>query len=190
MQRPTTTEYTYLSCNKNIFDQVVLKDTVNDWLSDYIYISVYGELYSEFELSFKVEYHPVQNEKLTKASPLIEADSVFGDFDDEFGGAFYSYRPWWSMHENKSIVMLADSPLQAVTFYLALDDYPLVYMTDTPDENQWLDSNEMFALQPFDKGYSDAEGYFGTYYVRVRPSYNIADLFVDTPYEYYFRAFS
>ena len=113
----------------------MITDTVNDWLSDYIHISVYGEVYSEYEISFKVEYHPVQNEKLTKASPLTEARSVFGNFDDEFGTAFYSYRPWWSMHENKSIVMLADSPLQAVTFYLALDDYPLVYLADVADKN-------------------------------------------------------
>ena len=190
VKRPTTTSFTYLSCSNDHYDQVVLTDTVNDWLSDYIYISIYGELYSEFELSYKVEYHPVQNEKLTKSIPLNEAESVFGNFDDEFGNAFYSFRPWWSMHENKSIVMLADSPMQAVTFYLALDDYPLVYMADMADKNQWLDSNEMFSLQPSDKGYSDAEGYFGTYYIRVRPSYNIADPLVDTPYSYYFRAFS
>lgn len=50
------------------------------------------------------------------------------------------------MHENKSIVMLADSTLQTVTFYLALDDYPLVYMTDVEGRDQWLDTNEMFTL--------------------------------------------
>ena len=77
----------------------MLTDTVNDWLSDYIYISVFGDLFSEFELSFTVEYHPVQNEKLTKAESLTENRSVFGNFVNEFGSAFYSFRPWWSMHE-------------------------------------------------------------------------------------------
>jgi len=94
------------------------------------------------------------------------------------------------MHENKSIVMLADSPLQSVTFYLALDDYPLVYLTEIEDNNQWIDKDEMFSLKPTDAGFSDAEGYFGTYYIRVRPKYTLADLLVDTPYSYYFRAFS
>lgn len=94
------------------------------------------------------------------------------------------------MHENKTIVLLADSPIQTVTFYLALDDYPLVYLANTEDSNQWIDSNEMFSISPAEKGYSDANGYFGTYYIRVRPAYNIADLLVDTPYEYWFRAFS
>ena len=50
------------------------------------------------------------------------------------------------MHENKTIVLLADSPIQTVTFYLALDDYPLVYLANTEDNNQWIDSNEMFSL--------------------------------------------
>lgn len=107
-----------MSCQKDHFDQVILTDTVNNWLSDYIYISVYGEIYSEFELSFKVEYHPIQNEKLVYAQPLAEKVSAFGSFANEFGDSFYSYRPWWSMHENRSIIMLADSPLQEVTFYL------------------------------------------------------------------------
>lgn len=88
------------------------------------------------------------------------------------------------MHENRSIILLADSPLQEVTFYLQVDDYPLVYNTD------WVDYREMFALHPWDAGYSTAEGHFGSYYVRVRPAYNIADLLVDTPYSYFFRAFS
>lgn len=118
------------------------------------------------------------------AQPLSENISVFNRFTDEFGSAFYSYRPWWSMHENKSIIMLADSPEKSITFYSARDDYPLIYMTN------WIDSNEMFALQPTDAGYGDANGHFGSYYVRVRPSYNIADLLIDDPYSYFFRAFS
>ena len=121
---------------------------------------------------------------MTKAVPLIERYSVQGVFADEFGGAFYSFRPWWSMHENKSMILLADSHLQEVTFYLALDDYPLVYLTS------WFDKNEMFALHPTDPGYSDANGYFGTYYIRVRPSYGLADLLVDAPYMYWFQAFA
>ena len=94
------------------------------------------------------------------------------------------------MHENKSIIMLADSTLQTVSFYLALDDYPLVYMTEVEGRDQWIDTNEMFTLKPQDKGYMDANGFFGTYYIRVRPAYNIADLIVDNPYQYHFRAFS
>ena len=69
----------------------MLTDTVDNWLSDYVYISVFGDLYSEFQLSYTVEYHPVQNEKLTKALPLVEGVSVSDRFEDEFGSAFYSF---------------------------------------------------------------------------------------------------
>ena len=51
------------------------------------------------------------------------------------------------------------------------------------------DTNEMFELKPGDAGYRTAEGYFGTYYVRVRPDYDLADLFRDGSYSYYLRAF-
>lgn len=57
--RPSTTEYTHQSRRNDFADQVILTETVNNWLSDYIYIGVYGELYSEFELSMAVEYHPI-----------------------------------------------------------------------------------------------------------------------------------
>ena len=51
-KRPSTSEYTYASRKNDFFDQVILTDSVNNWLSKYIYISVYGQLYSEFEFSF------------------------------------------------------------------------------------------------------------------------------------------
>lgn len=184
VKRPNATSYTFASRHKDHLDQVTLTDTVNNWLPDQIYIAVYGELFSEFELTISAEFHPIHDEKLTEATALDDNWSVYGKFADEFGEAFYSYRPWWSAHENKAMVMLADSPLQEVTFYLALDDYPLVYMTD------WIDQDEMFVLQPWDEGYRDADGFFGTYYVRVRPRYDLADLLRDGAYSYYFRAFT
>ena len=97
---------------------------------------------------------------------------------------FFSFRPWWSLHDQRALCLLADTPVNDVTFYLAKDDYPLVYMTD------WLDYNEMFSLAPQDAGYGKADGLFGTYYVRLRPAYELADLLVDTPYVYSFYAFS
>ena len=184
VKRPSVSEYTYASRRKDFFDSVTITDTVHTWLSSQLYISIYGELYSEFEFTILVEYHPIWDQKLTSAEPLTEAISVYGEFKDPYGGKYYSFRPWWSMHEKKTIVMLADSPLQEVDFYLALDDYPLIYMTD------WVDWNEMFSIKPTDAGYSDANGFFGTYYIRVRPKYTLADLFYDKPYSYYFRTFS
>ena len=45
------------------------------------------------------------------------------------------------MHEARTIVMLADAP-QETDFYLALDDYPVSYITKLTDYKQ------MFTLSP------------------------------------------
>lgn len=97
-------------------------------------------------------YHPAQNEKLEKAVALTEQRSIFHETENAYDESFLSYRPWWSQHENKQIVMLADSPHKEVIFYVDLDDYPKVFKTD------WLDKSEMFALQPWNPGYSHPHG--------------------------------
>lgn len=78
---------------------MTITDTVNTWLSDELYISVYGELYSEFELTILVEYHPIRDERLGDALPLVDGVSIYNQFTDQYGYAFYAFSPWWSMHE-------------------------------------------------------------------------------------------
>lgn len=79
--------------------------------------------------------------------------------------------------------MLADAP-QETDFYLALDDYPVSYITKLTDYKQ------MFTLSPTQAGYSNANGFFGTYYTRVRPNYTLADILKQSSFNYFFRAFS
>ena len=165
---------------------MVLTDTVHEFLDSEIRVTVHGATYAEYELLITFEYHPTHNEKLEKAFPLHDNRSMYHHVDEVYDEAFLSYRPWWSTHENKSIIMLADAPYKDVVFYVDLDDYPKSYQTD------WMARNGMFTLQPWNPGYSEANGLFGTYYIRVRPDYNLADLVVDTKrnYSYLFRAFS
>ena len=74
-----------------------------------MYISVYGSLFSEYELTVSVEYEPIFDERLRTAVALDAGVSVSGTFNDEYEEAFFSFQPHWSMHENKTIVLLADS---------------------------------------------------------------------------------
>ena len=165
-------------------DQIILSDTVNDFMSDFIYIGVYGNVRSDYELKIKVVHHPHFNERLMYATPLFEREPVDVLFEDEWANMFASFKPWWSMHEDRTMVLLADSHENDVTFYLALDDYPLIYMTD------WIAQNEMFSLHPESVGYALGEGHFGTYYIRIRPGYTLSDLVVPDPYKFDFYAFS
>jgi len=163
---------------------VTLNDTVNNFMSDYIYIGVYGNVRSDYELVITPVYHPHFNERLEYATPLTERSPVHVQFENEWASLFASFRPRWSMHEDRTVVFLADSELNDVTFYFTVDDYPLIYQTD------WIARNEMYSLRPDSPGYTLAENHFGTYYIRIRPGYVLADLAVGDPYTFDFHVFS
>ena len=107
---PTATQHTFASRQNDRFDQITITDSVNTWLSSNYYIAIFGELYSEFEFTVQVEYHPVRNEKLLDAVHLQEGISVHHEFKSQYEYAFYAFSPWWSSHEQRTLVMLADSP--------------------------------------------------------------------------------
>ena len=88
------------------------------------------------------------------------------------------------MHEDRTVVFLANSFANRVTFYMAIDDYPLIYKTDLIAEN------EMLSLHPESQQYALGDGHFGMYYVRIRPGYVLSDLVVSDPYEFDFHVFS
>ena len=99
-------------------------------MSDYIYIAIYGNTFSEYELWINVKHHPHFNERLEYATPLRERTPVRILFENEWAQVFASYSPWWSMHEARTVVFLAESYVNDVTFYFAVDDYPLIYMSE------------------------------------------------------------
>ena len=165
-------------------DQIKLNDTVNNFMTDYIYIGVYGNVRSDYELIITPVYHPHFNERLMYATPLVERTPVHVYFASEWDSAFFSFKPYWSMHEDRTVVFLAESFQNDVTFYFTVDDYPLIYKTD------FRSRNEMYSIHPEVPGYTIAEGHWGNYYIRVRPGYILSDLIVNDPYEFDFHAFS
>jgi len=88
------------------------------------------------------------------------------------------------MHEDRTIVFLADSFIGAVDFYFEVDDYPLIYDTDL------VSRNEMYIITPWHKDYTLGHGHLGTYYIRIRPRFALSSLVVNNPYETDFFAFS
>ena len=166
------------------FDQITLVDSVNEPLGDYVYIGVFGRTFAEYELSFNIENHPNLNEKLEYATPLRDRIPIQHTFFDEFGALFLSFRPEWGATDNRAVIFLADSESQDVTFYAAVDDYPLVYTSDL------IAVNEMLIVNPKETAEKHSPGNFGTYYIRLRPGYVLSDLVVDDPYKFKFYAFS
>ena len=161
-----------------------MNDTVNNFMSNYIFIGIYGSVDSDYVLDINIDYWPHYDEKLEYAQPVFERSPLHIFFKNEWENRFLSFQPWWAASEDRTVIFLCDSMINDVTFYLAVDDYPLIYMTE------WVARNEMFSLHPEQRGYTYGEGHFGTYFIRVRPGYILSDLIVDDPYEFHFHAFS
>lgn len=140
---PSVDDYEYQSRNSIRYDQIKLTDTVNVGLSDYIYISIYGNVRSDFELQINKVMHPHFNERLEYAMPLIEREPIRVVFKNEWAQLFTSFTPLWSMHEDRTVVFLADSAVNDITFYMDIDDYPLIYQT------RLIARNEMFSITPY-----------------------------------------
>lgn len=69
-------------------------------------------------------------------------------------------------------------------FYVALDDYPLHYVTP------WLDQNDIWMLRVDEKDYALRKGKSGTYYARVLPDFALADIIDERIYKFRYYAFS
>ena len=87
--------------------------------------------------------HPHFNVRLEYAMPLIEREPIRVVFKNEWAQLFTSFTPLWSMHEDRTVVFLADSAVNDITFYMDIDDYPLIYQT------RLIARNEMFSITPY-----------------------------------------
>ena len=93
--------------------------------------------------------------------------------------------PWWSEHEDRTVIFLANSVSQRVTFYIAPNEIPNIY------KDVWLDQNEMFVIRPTDEGYVVPNpGVGSAYYLRMRANYTLSAYIDPEPYSYYFWAFT
>ena len=149
---PHAGSFEYASRRNDHIDRVILTASVADGpLPTEIFIGVHGVSYAEYELDINFEYHATHNEKLESAFPLHENRSMLHKVDDPYDEAFLAYTPWWSQHEQRSIIMISDSPYKDIVFYVDVDDYPKSYQTD------WMARNGMFSLHPWNPGYSREE---------------------------------
>jgi len=99
---------------------------------------------------------------------------------DEYSEGFYSYSPWWSGSENRTIVFLADVIFNNVFLYADWNRYPKHFITTKHDVNDTI------AIYGGDEYYRD----HGTYFIRLRPDFALYDLLSDREYIYRLYFFS
>lgn len=167
------------------FDQVRLVhnfDKIN--FSTPIEIVVNAKVMSHYELSLHPRYKPTVDTRLDKAKVLVERQPLQISMSLTSDEVLMAYQPWWSDHEQMSICFLVDNMQSSVYFYAALDEYPLNYATDL------FDTNGILTITHDNPKYFISQSAFGTYFVRIRPTYKFANLVKDDSYKMNFYAFA
>lgn len=108
----------------------------------------------------------------------MEASPVTIIYEEEYQESFFSYAPWWTASENRTIVLLADVLFNNVFFYAKLNDFPQYYTTD------YQDIQDTIAIPP--SQYQITDGV----YIRTRPDFALYDLISKREYIFDFFAFS
>ena len=114
---------------------------------------------------------------LANALALNESQPYFVEYLQEYQETFFSFTPWWSLSENRTLVLAADVIFNSVFFYAAADDYPLAY-------NSIVDQDNVIAVDADDYDLSM------TFYTMIRPDFALYDLVSQRQYIFYFIAFS
>lgn len=181
----TVDNKTFTSRSALKFDQVRLIHNVKGIsFSTPIEILVNARVMSHYELNLFPTYKPTVDKRLDQALQLIERQPLQISMSLSTDEVLMAYQPWWSDHEQMSICFVVDNMQSSVYFYAALDEYPLNYDTNL------LDTNGILIISHDNPNYLISQSAFGTYFVRVRPSYKFANLVKDESYKMNFYAFA
>jgi hypothetical protein len=142
---------------------------------------VFASSYAQYELSFAYTNQPNFNEALDSATKIAENNRIQEIIYDEYANPkLFQYDPWWSGRENRTAIFFADVLVNKITFYSDWNKYPKHFETALHDTN---DSLAIFGESPYSH-------FNGSYYIRVRPDFELADLLSKRQYVYDFYAFS
>ena len=146
-----------------------------------IFFTIFGSQRTQFEFHFEYEFQPEYNQRLEGAKPIGDGSFIYEKLLDEYEEGFYSFKPWWSAVEKRSIVFLADVIFNKVFFYSQWNDYPKHFLTTKHDQDDAISY------------YYGEESYHnlgGSYFVRLRPDYAMYDLISRREYMFNMYAFS
>ena len=109
-----------------------------------------------------------------------ESQFIYQNLPDEKAEGFYSFKPWWSGRENRTVVLLSDTIFNKVFFYSMWNAYPKHFLTSKHDVN------DIIAIFGDDADYHSN----GEYYIRLRPDFSLADMISNRQYIYNMFTFS
>lgn len=109
------------------FDAITLTASPDFSLNIPIYIGVYAQTLTAYELSFIPVYQQSYDAILNTAVPIIDSVQVPTVYWQEYEQSFYSFNPWWSDYEQRTVVLAANVIYNNIFFYAALSSYPQYY---------------------------------------------------------------
>ena len=178
---PSRDYHDFMSRRKGSIDQVTLSDEGSrTWLNRKIFFSVFGNTLSEYRVEFEYEFKPTFDERLSLATQLADSSPLHTVLEQERDDRFYSFEPWWTARENRTVVFLADVVFNKIYFYSMWQRYPRSFLADRHDVD------DLIAI------YGDHEHHHsnGRYYIRLRPDFALSALITDRRYIYNMYAFS
>jgi len=152
------------------------------YLNKPVYFSIFGATAAQVYVTFEYEFKPSYDERLAEATPIAEGsyDLENEELADEYAEKLYSFSPWWSGQEARTVVLLADVIQNRVFFYSQWNSYPRHFLSTEHDET------DVIAIEADDPDYHSD----GAYYVRLRPDFALYDLISTREYLYNMFAFS
>lgn len=180
-QAPRQTNAEYASRTGMKYDQIVFNfENKNDVFKNPIYFSVFAETYCQYWVSFEYTFLPEYNQLLEGANQLGDSSAQQFILPNEYDEKLFSFHPWWSDRENRTVIFFADMIANKVFFYTKYNNYPKHFATSIKD------INDTVAIYGNDKNHYNN----GTYYTRLRPDFALADMIADRQYIFNMYAFS
>lgn len=131
-----------------------------------------------YELSFTPTYSVQYQAKLSQFIPLNESKPYSKTFYTETEEIKFSFTPWWSASEDRTIVLTANVIFNNIFFYAKANDFPQFYTTE------YQDVSDIIAIP------SSAYSIKDSFFIRVRPDFALYDLISQREYIFDFIAFS
>jgi hypothetical protein len=133
--RPDHANSDYSSRRASPLDSVTIVEPSHGatYLAKPVYFSIFGASAAQVRITFEYEFKPSYDERLDEAIPIAEGSYIEQTLPDEYAEELYSFAPWWSGHEGRTVILLADVIQNRVFFYTQWNSYPRHFLSTEHD---------------------------------------------------------
>jgi len=143
---------------------------------------VFGNTRTQFFLTFEYETKAEYDSRLEDAVALSEGKYLPVTFTDEYESGFYKFHPWWTVQENRTVVLLADVLINKIYMMSKFNEYPNTLNGAKKDHES--------AIVIYGSKEPTLDTEFGNYFLRALPDFALYDLMSEREYMFNLYSFS